>query len=214
MANECYFEMNVAGYRDNVDAFISILEESNYDNIHLARIFESYVYDVVDVGLWRKASIWGYCAWSVYSCMINGLYSYYHSDLNYHIQQLLDHKETKFTTTNLIELSDKLKLTIEVYSQEPGIGFYELYKILPGGKLIVNHEGKYQEVYIGDCETYEELKDWYYNSDPPIDEGEFKQLKQDGVENHVITDYEYTCTIPDEPKYLFGKELFKYKNKQ
>ncbi len=214
MANDCYFEMNVAGYRDNVNAFISILEESNYDNIHLARIFESNVYNVIDVGLWRKASICGSCAWSVYTCMLNDLYSYYNSDLNYHMKRLLDHKETKFTTTNLIELSDKLKLTIEVYSQEPGMCFYELYKILPGGKLIVNHEGKYEEVYIDDCETYEELKDWYYNSDPPIDEEKFKQLKQDRVENYVVTDYEYECTIPDEPKYLFNTELFKYKDKE
>ena len=214
MANECYFEMNVAGYRDNVDAFISILEESSYDNIHLARIYESNVYDIIDVGLWRKASIWGYCAWSVYVCMLNGLFTYYDDDLNYHMKRLLDHKETKFTTTNLIELSNKLKLTIEVYSQEPGMGFYELYKILPGGKLIVSREGEYREVYIGDCETYEDLEDWYYNSEPPIDEAKFKQLKQDRIENHVITDYEYTCTIPDEPKYLFSTELFKYKNKQ
>ena len=103
MANNCNFELMIRGKQENVDTFFRYL--TDYDNSpkNFARIFSAEIdsESVNDEGI-KTMKIFGDCAWSVYSCMCEGEYTY-------------------FSEGATAELS----LEVEIRSKEEGMGFWE-----------------------------------------------------------------------------------------
>lgn len=126
MANNCYFEMKIAGEEKAVEEFVQMLRwEGPFKQSGLGRV---YSFDV-DLSLAEKdpdgrpfISVQGQgdCAWSIKTAMI---------DTKRH---------------PLLEEIKRLGLAVEAYSSEPGVGFQEHY-------LIVK-----DEVLIDECVDYEE----------------------------------------------------------
>lgn len=138
MPNYCDYDMRVVGKKENVDEFINVIK-ADYDygkeipatSKHLFRVFGV---DVLDDYCYTKedgrysCDINGYCAWSVYVCMLEGIQTYYND--------LKERYPDKFMGTSLLKLSKELNLDIEVFSDEPGVGFREHYLIKNGEFLI------------------------------------------------------------------------------
>lgn len=99
---------------------------------------------------------WGYCAWSVYSCMLEGPYTYYTDNHDDNVS-----KYGKDYSLTLCQAAKELGLEIEIFSSEPGMCFAEHYKVSSDGELIVNEETLYMEHYIEECNSYEDFaKSW------------------------------------------------------
>lgn len=105
MANNCLYEMHVMGGKPDVEEFITVLQHKHPER-EFNRVFPEYVnsIDIDDLGGGKcTALICGDCEWAVAGSM----------------GSLVD------GTTTLIDESRKLNLEIEVYSEEPDIGFQE-----------------------------------------------------------------------------------------
>ena len=127
MPNYCDYEMKITGSKKAINRVIECLKaDYNYGigkpaHKHFFRVFECYGDDEDFVnegnGVFSKV-VWGYCAWSIHSCMLKGeSYSYYNTCKNSH--------PDIFMGTDLAEQSEDC--TIEAFSEEPGIGFSEHY---------------------------------------------------------------------------------------
>ncbi|MCR4713566.1 MAG: hypothetical protein K5751_04220 [Treponemataceae bacterium] len=122
MANWCDFRMMVRGKSECVDAFYRYL--TDYDNSpkYFARIFDANIEnESVDDNGTKTMRIFGCCAWSVYSCMCEGSYTYY-----------TDGHRTDPKLTCLREATEALKLEVEIRSEEPGFGFWEHFHFKEG----------------------------------------------------------------------------------
>ena len=147
MANNCMYSMLIVGEKENVNEFEQMMQYSHPQNICFARIFEAYESRRFLLKDGRTAvQLDGDCAWSVFSCMMEG-YGTYYSDHK-------DNSDTKLTT--LTHEGERLRLDIEIFSEEPGIGFTEHYRIING------------QIIVYDCLDYEEC--WY-------DEDEFDSFE-------------------------------------
>lgn len=118
---------------------------------HFYRVFDADVMEEGEQDDKYYAIITGDCAWSVHSCMMSGPYSYYSDNVN-------DNELRKEHSTTLVLESKSLKLKIEVYSAEPGMGFAEHY-LIDNGKILVDEEFEYNEFYLGDYKTKEEAEE-------------------------------------------------------
>lgn len=159
MPNICSYCMQVKGKPENVEEFIKIIQtDYAYDKNgncynpsdhnkpvekHFWRVFEANVesddisYDI------RTVEISGDCAWSVKSCMCDGLFTYQYQNPNGH-------------GTTLQKESERLQLAIEVFSEECGMGFMEHYVVVDGN-IIIDDCIDYAEYYTGDFDTVEEM---------------------------------------------------------
>lgn len=130
MANECYFEMRVKGKTTDVDNFIKTMVTDKASK-RFRGIYTADVYDEQSDGRHKTADICGDCAWSVNSCMIDpGA-----------------RKNTGITT--LKNQSRLLRLEIEVYGSEPGMGFQEHY-LYQNGMEMQYKAVDYHELYFAD----------------------------------------------------------------
>lgn len=135
MANECLFEMRVKGKRDSVLRVIECLKtDYNYcegkpKHQHFFRIFNVYDEEnIVNNGDGTfTVNLWGYCAWSVRSCMLEGVSTYYNDCKN-------SYPDDIFMGTNLVEQSKDCE--IEVFSEEEGMGFSEHYYCKNGIRMV------------------------------------------------------------------------------
>jgi hypothetical protein len=153
MANDCLYELRVKGSKRAVDRVIACLK-ADYDygkgkpkHKHFFRVFDCYDedgYEKCEDNMVAK-QVWGYCAWSVFSTMVStdGI-SYYRG--------CLESYPKIFMGTTLQEQSRDCE--IEIFSEEPGMGFAEHYHYLKGECLadeckdIITKEtedGEYQE---------------------------------------------------------------------
>lgn len=164
MPNYCNFSMRVKGKKANVKEFYQILE-ADYDyqrepimNIdgpqrHFSRIFNinfagyknEAIYDCSEDTDDVEIDLVGDCAWSVYSCMCKGNHTYYNS--------LKEEYKEKCLATNLEEETRLLYLKVEIYSEEPGVGFQE-HMIYDNGKCLVNDCVDYYEDYDEESDEY------------------------------------------------------------
>ena len=126
MANDCLYEMRIRGTKKEVDRFVECLK-ADYDytdgkkptHKHFFRVFDCYDeddYNDVGNGLVEKY-VWGYCAWSVHSCMYEGESTYY--------EMLKENHPDTFMGTCLREASKNLQ--VEIFSEEIGMCFAEHY---------------------------------------------------------------------------------------
>jgi len=126
MANDCLYEMKIRGSKKAITRVVKCLntyydyDEGKPKHRHFFRVFECVNEDeFVDNkdGTFTKY-VFGYCAWSVNSAMIDkGKHSYYH--------YLKEEFHDIFMGTTLAEQSRDC--VIEVFSEEEGCGFSEHY---------------------------------------------------------------------------------------
>lgn len=145
MANDCLYEMKIKGSKSAIKRVVDCLKaDYNYyegkpTHKHFFRIFDYYDEDDLqknDDGTYTKY-LWGYCAWSVKSCMLEG--GYYSGCKTAH--------EDIFMGTTLEEQSKDCE--IEVFSEEPGCCFSEHY-LYKNGKCLIDscidiEEGGYND---------------------------------------------------------------------
>ena len=163
MPNYCDYGMAVRGYKDNVEEFIRIIKaDYNYNtnefthNRHFFRVFEANVEeDYITYGLERCVKIYGYCAWSVYSCMFPGPFTYYGDNNKY---SLIKESERLQYGTHILQETKRLNLYIEIFSQEPGMGFQEHYYIA-NGNTIQNEEYELNMYWLDDVQEYYNVDD-------------------------------------------------------
>lgn len=127
MPNYCDYDMKIRGSKKAINRVLNCLQaDYDYDkgrpaHKHFFRVFDATLSEHTHI---RKvgdnvyeAYVFGYCAWSVWSCMCSGDSTYYSSVKK-------DYPST-FMGTTLLEQSRDCE--IEVFSEEPGIGFSEHY---------------------------------------------------------------------------------------
>lgn len=156
MPNYCNYSMCVVGkQRKNVEEFIKIMNaDYNYGTMefnsdrHMFRVFEATCDEIEkrDDGKFQVI-INGYCAWSVSSCMLrDGYYGNFKRDY-----------PDNFRGTTLDIESKKLKLDIEVYSDECGMCFQEHY-IITNGEIVCDECVDWSEIWVEDYKTKEEAE--------------------------------------------------------
>ena len=137
MPNYCDYEMKIKGSKEAIARVLECLNaDYNYGEGKPSHKHFFRVFDATKDGNARKNAdgtysqlIYGYCAWSVSSCMLDGGFSYYQSVKK-------DHPEI-FMGTTLVEQSEDCE--IEVFSEEPGMGFSEHY-IFKNGECLCDDE--------------------------------------------------------------------------
>lgn len=162
MANDCDYEMKVVGSKEDIEEFLKVMK-ADYDYCNMTfnferhmggRVFEAEPTDIVEQENGKfSIIISGYCAWSVYSCMFEGGATYY--------TQFKKEYGDKSRSTTLPNESKRLRLDIEIYSEESGMGFQEHYLVKHGH---VEEEetrewyGFFLDDYSDDYETKEEAE--------------------------------------------------------
>lgn len=179
MPNYCNYQMRIQGKPNDVEKVIKIIQaDYNYDtmefseNKHLFRVFDADVMDDITDGDYRDVVINGNCAWSVFTCMMEGDGTYYSS--------MESEYGDRFRGTTLVKLSKDHNVMIEVYGEESGCEFHEHY-LIHNGELLVDETVKYIELYKEYLEedetTLEEvLKDGGFTMDDVTDEDEYYRI--------------------------------------
>lgn len=138
MPNYCGYEMKIKGSMGDIERVVACLkEEYSYsdgrkpDHKHFFRVFSAY--DDIEAedngdGTFTK-TIYGDCAWSVHSCMQDGVGTYY--------GDCAEKYGSRFMGTTLAEQS--IGCEIEVFGEESGINFSEHY-IYEDGECILDEE--------------------------------------------------------------------------
>ena len=183
MPNYCSYVMKVKGKKLNVEEFIKVMQaDYNYLTMKFSferhmggRVFDATVTEIVKEEDDYIVMLNGDCAWSVDCCMRNSTYSYYRNFL-------WDYgKECKSTTLELE--SKRLKLKIEVFSEEPGMCFAEHY-CYDNGNLICEEIVDYNEYPIYEFDNKEdaekeydiEITDYEFANEEWIHRGGFEQV--------------------------------------
>lgn len=157
MPNYCSYLMCVKGKKENIKEFIKVIKadynygamEFSFDR-HMFRVFAADYDEIEQIGENAyQVLINGYCAWSVSSCMLDSLHSYYASCKE-------KYKENFRGTTLPIE-SKRLNLDIEVFSEESGMCFQEHY-IIRNGIMEVDDCVDWNEYFLEEYETKEEAE--------------------------------------------------------
>ena len=217
MPNYCDYKMRIIGRTENVKELIKILQCTDYLNIHFYRIFEASDYDYEKYGLLTSARVDGYCAWSVFCCMLPGAFSYYDEtrlpDGVYANEK--DKKQIESGSNLLIE-TKRLNLTVEIWSFESGMCFSE-HIIVSNGIMIRNKCLDFYDIYIDEYNTYndmlEEYKSW--GGPPPIiSEQQFNDAKDARQESIPIYEEEPHDTINFPPKYMYNKVMYEKVDKK
>lgn len=186
MPNICTANLNIRGYKDNVDEFLKILQ-ADYDyykmefthNKHFYRVFQAEVYNDEIYGVTKFVSAFIECAWSVACCMFDDAYTYYNESTI--ITKDMSYEDKEFAAQHIIHSTciereaKRLNLDIEIISEEPGIGFREHY-LFYEGDLKRDDCVSYEEYYIGDSNTKEEYEE-DFGCKIPLTEEEFQELK-------------------------------------
>lgn len=179
MANDCCFGMMVVGEKENVNEFITMLDYTHPHNICFARIFDIYECSRKTLKDGRTAvRLDGSCAWSVHSCMMEGYGTYYG-----------DHKNDSDNTLTSLQIEgERLQLDIEIFSEEPGMGFTEHYRVI-NGQVIVYECENYSEYYY-DSYDFPNFEDWKKEWNLPDDLTE-DDLDEDGYYYEGKVDWDF-----------------------
>lgn len=146
MPNYCRWKMHVQGDPASIEVLAARLRgdmdaELFFPRANLMNTFEMSWLDS------RTASLEADCAWSVYSCMFDGSNTYKADAMD----------PSPYAT--LEDSSRELALKIEVYSNEPGVGFAEHY-LFENGEELINETTDYKEFFYDpdEWESFEHYK--------------------------------------------------------
>lgn len=142
MANDCSYEMKIySRNKESLDKLMEILKYAKGSKYYLSRIFdadwlseEPHLVKNTQKGEYYEADVYGNCAWSVFSCMMEGEGTYFNDDP----EGVMDNGAIR---TSLPHICKELKIVAEIYSMEYALGFQEHYVINDQGEVITN-EGK------------------------------------------------------------------------
>lgn len=127
MANNCWYQMRIAGQKESVDQFIDML--SGKGSVHLGRVFSVYTDEPFTPYPGNKgigyADVSGDCAWSIKESMLPG----YNPSIT------------------LATEAKRLGLVVEAYSSEPGNKFQE-HVLINKGDILTFDCVDYQEHYV------------------------------------------------------------------
>ena len=128
------------------------------------------------------------------------------------IEQALD-SDNYVIGTNIINEAKRLALTIEIYSEEPGLCFQEWYRVVCG-EWTIDETGEFSEWWLDEWATYQQMQaDLGKGCKIPFDEEEFKQAKLYDGGYWIEKDFEEPDTIPDKPVRLTKDILYKVVDK-
>lgn len=148
MANLCSFEMKVVGKKENIEHFYNALIQE--DNIWIGRGADATIEEMTDDG----AFIVGYCKWSILSALVDNAISMRNTPERW---TFTEEEKESLSFATLLEATKLWDLTMEVYSEEPGIGFQEHFLFQKGVSLL-NECVDYSEFYLGEYETKAEAE--------------------------------------------------------
>lgn len=235
MPNICTANIIVRGRKDCVDEFINILnadysyynkkedgsidfsnnkwctDPKNFTHIpHFFRIFEVYdLYDYYASAVYKCVELNISCAWSVFVCMFPGKFSYYDNFER-------DHHGEHYGT-NIIEVSKRLQLEIEIWSREEGLEFQEHYKIC-SGVLVINQELDIQSYNLENISYNQYVNNTPENVKESIieyygdinNEEEYEEFKDEcGPSAPVYNQETYSFEYNDKPIYLCNLVMVK-----
>lgn len=149
MANMCNFLMKVSGNKENINAFISALEQK--DRIWMGRGAEILTVEFEDAPDKTTASISGWCKNSMEAALIHNAVSM-RTDPEKWFFGNINTDDLEFLT--LIEASERWDLAVEAYSEESGCEFSEHIKIIDG-MLIENETVHFCEYWLSDYDSKE-----------------------------------------------------------
>lgn len=158
MANNCITSIVVRGRKECVNVFDKVIHAKyNYNTMEFPdRNHFIGVNDVSD-GLYQEYGFMAMqdyvvdCRWSAELCLMNTPGSYYSQR-----QEIEKRDGIKNYSTNIVDLSRKYGLDIELWSQESGMGFEE-HILVEHGEIMENECYDYYNYYIEDYNTYEEF---------------------------------------------------------
>lgn len=139
MPNYCDYEMRIKGSKKAIQRVLDCLnadydyEEGKPAHKHFFRVFQAEKSDEIKDngdGTYTQ-QVYGYCAWSVSSCMLEGTFTYFN-------RVKKDYPDI-FMGTTLLEQSKDCE--IEIFSEEPGMGFSEHY-IFKNGECICEDQAE------------------------------------------------------------------------
>lgn len=129
MANNCWYQMRIAGQKESVDQFIDML--SGKGPVHLGRVFSVYTDEPFTPYPGNKgigyADVSGDCAWSIKESMLPG----YNPSIT------------------LATEAKRLGLVVEAYSSEPGNQFQE-HVLINKGDILTFDCVDYEEYFVED----------------------------------------------------------------
>lgn len=129
MANNCWYQMRIAGQKESVDQFIDML--SGKGPVHLGRVFSAYTDEPFTPYPGNRgigyADVSGDCAWSIKESMLPG----YNPSIT------------------LATEAKRLGLVVEAYSSEPGNQFQE-HVLINKGDILTFDCVDYHEYYFED----------------------------------------------------------------
>lgn len=162
MANNCGYQAKVVGpTEESIKAFIRAMRwEGEYEECGVGRVFECDAEEIEKRESDYACMIYGDCAWSVYSAMINSI--------------------CRTLPNSLPKITKDLGITVEFYSEECGCEFQE-HIIYDKGVEKLCDCVKYIEVFIGDgLETFQEDYETDLDFDEYFAQEEFKEMLGDG----------------------------------
>ena len=116
---------------------------------------------------------WGYCAWSVYTCMFSGPHTYYSDAKDYPVS----------LSVTLPDACKMLSVEAEIYSSESGCTFAEHYHVNGDGEILSDECTKFFDVYIdeyGSFEDYEKMCKEEYGEEPLLTKETFENARDEG----------------------------------
>ena len=174
MPNICDYAMGIEGKQENIHKLHTIMSKEDYTSgPHLFRVFDAdLIQDDEDFG-----EIVGSCAWSVSVCMLEeSSAAYIHGD------------DASSNGTSLERLSKDLELKIEIYSDEPGVGFQEHY-VIENGEITVKEIEDVEYYWTDEFDTVEEFNKAYnlnvskvaYENEDQIQIGGYEEWSYDHI---------------------------------
>ena len=142
MPNYCHYTMRVRGSYEAIDEMERRL--TDYDHTpHFWRVFEADRVDEPsrqgDGSADMVAEFDGTCAWSVNACMCDGPLTY--------AGDFSKNPETAPCCTSLAKTAEELGIDIEVFSEEPGMGFAEHFLYDNEGTVLIEDTVDFYEVW-------------------------------------------------------------------
>ena len=165
MANNCVYNLKVIGdTKKSVEEFIQMMTYSHPSGRYFARFFSADPEPIEENNGRYSTKVFGDCAWSVYSCMCDGPSTYYR-----------DLPGGELTCLQIE--TRRLGLTVEVFSEEPGIGFAEHY-IFHKGKWLVNEERDFHEYWLDD--DFDSIDDFMKEYELDLSPEQIEFLEENG----------------------------------